>query len=334
MKIVIHPKELKGTNIYEFLQGKESSTVYHDPVFYDIYDASRGYEPVFVAFTEDDRVMGYFIAAIFSEYNSVLRLITKRCVSFGGPLVTEKKYLIPLMKAVEERIKGKVTYTKINNISDPGKNTGELEELGYVWTPHLNFLIALGEGEDAVWSGISKTRRKQIKRAENRGLTARVSHKGVDKRACYDILASTYKNAGIPLQGIDFFNNVLDKFETSGQTLYVEILKENKLIGHRLILLHKEKMYDWYAGSLSEYQEYYPNDLAVWEALKWGCSNGYKCFDFGGAGHPDKPYGVRDFKKTFGGELVNFGIYGKVNSRFKNTLLKSAISLRKYFKER
>jgi len=29
-------------------------------------------------------------------------------------------------------------------------------------------------------------------------------------------------------------------------------------------------------------------------------------YDFGGAGKPDEPYGVRDFKAKFGGKLINY----------------------------
>ena len=37
---------------------------------------------------------------------------------------------------------------------------------------------------------------------------------------------------------------------------------------------------------------------------------------FGGAGKPDKPYGVRDYKLKFGGQLVNWGRFEKVHKPF------------------
>jgi hypothetical protein len=49
-----------------------------------------------------------------------------------------------------------------------------------------------------------------------------------------------------------------------------------------------------------------------WRELVWGEEHGYAICDSGGAGWPDKPYGVRDFKVKFGGELVSFGRYRKV----------------------
>jgi serine/alanine adding enzyme len=41
--------------------------------------------------------------------------------------------------------------------------------------------------------------------------------------------------------------------------------------------------------------------------LQWGAENGYRLYDFGGAGKPGEVYGVRDFKAKFGGRLVEYG---------------------------
>ena len=50
-----------------------------------------------------------------------------------------------------------------------------------------------------------------------------------------------------------------------------------------------------------------PNELVIWHILEWGANNGYRLYDFGGAGRPGEAYGVRDFKAKFGGQLVQFG---------------------------
>ena len=35
-----------------------------------------------------------------------------------------------------------------------------------------------------------------------------------------------------------------------------------------------------------------------------------------GVGTPDKDYGVREFKAKFGGEMVNYGRFGRINNEF------------------
>ncbi|MFZ4059353.1 MAG: GNAT family N-acetyltransferase [Ferruginibacter sp.] len=98
--------------------------------------------------------------------------------------------------------------------------------------------------------------------------------------------------------------------------LLFELKYNNVIIGVRFVLKFKNDLYGWYAGSLSKYYSYFPNDLLIWETIKWGAENGYKLFDYGGAGNPNVDYGVRKFKLQSGGEIVNYGRYELVHKPF------------------
>jgi len=90
---------------------------------------------------------------------------------------------------------------------------------------------------------------------------------------------------------------------------------DDKPIGARLELCFRDVVYDWYAGSDLRYKNRYPNDYLPYNIMLWGKDNGYRLFDFGGAGKPGVPYGVRDHKIKFGGDMVEFGRFQKVNDR-------------------
>jgi serine/alanine adding enzyme len=102
---------------------------------------------------------------------------------------------------------------------------------------------------------------------------------------------------------------------------------EGRLIGGICILCYRNTLVDWYAGSMRSYLKKYPNDLLPWEVFKWGNSRGFSEFDFGGAGKPDKEYGVRDYKKKFGGRFVNFGRFEKIHKRIMYSIVKTAFVL-------
>jgi lipid II:glycine glycyltransferase (peptidoglycan interpeptide bridge formation enzyme) len=72
-------------------------------------------------------------------------------------------------------------------------------------------------------------------------------------------------------------------------------------------LQYKGVIFIWYIGGDREQRALYPNDALTWHSLQWGKQNGYHCFDWGGAGVPNKPYGPREFKSKYGGQLVNYG---------------------------
>ncbi|RMF32489.1 MAG: GNAT family N-acetyltransferase, partial [Chloroflexi bacterium] len=72
-------------------------------------------------------------------------------------------------------------------------------------------------------------------------------------------------------------------------------------------LLYRGTIYGWYGGVDRAYSRFTPGELLTWYILRWGAEHGYRVYDFGGAGRPGEPYGVRDFKARFGGRLVCYG---------------------------
>ena len=109
-------------------------------------------------------------------------------------------------------------------------------------------------------------------------------------------------------------------------------LKANFVLDGKGKITFKDTIYDFYAGSKVKFYNKYPNDLIPWEVFKWGKENNYKVFDFGGAGKPGVPYGVRDYKLKFGGELVNFGRFEKVNKPLLMKLGKTGLNLYRILK--
>jgi serine/alanine adding enzyme len=80
----------------------------------------------------------------------------------------------------------------------------------------------------------------------------------------------------------------------------------------------KGTVFEWYVCGLDEVfkgKGIYPSVLATWAAIEYAASNSFRQFDFMGVGKPDVPYGVRDFKKKFGGVVVNHGRYIRINNK-------------------
>lgn len=75
-------------------------------------------------------------------------------------------------------------------------------------------------------------------------------------------------------------------------------------------------VYEWFeCGRNAEYKEQYPSVMATWAGIQWAKENGCARYDMMGAGEPGVPYGVRDFKSEFGGEMVEHGRFLCVNKQ-------------------
>jgi lipid II:glycine glycyltransferase (peptidoglycan interpeptide bridge formation enzyme) len=100
---------------------------------------------------------------------------------------------------------------------------------------------------------------------------------------------------------------------------------DSKPVAMDMVLIYKGNMLAWYGG-LERMTGLSPFDFLQWHEILAAKRLGCEIYDFGGAGHPDVIYGVRDFKAKFGGELVDHGRFRKVFAPWKLRLAEHAYS--------
>lgn len=308
-------------DVESFLLSQERATVLNQARIFNIYKGVENQIPIIIAAVDHGKICAYTVGAIISEQSGLLGRLTSRCIIPGGILFSNETALQAILLELNRINNGRAIYTNIGNPCDNSDVAHVFKSCGYDFEPHLNFLIDLRHGEEQVWKKISDKRRNKIRKAIKSGLNAYVTYEMNDFDRIYEVLKATYDRASLPISDSSLFRAFYDEYGKTKQFAIVRVELDGKLIAVRILLLYKRRIYDWYAGADPEYLSNNPNDLAVWTALMWGINNAYELFDFGGAGHPDVPYGVREFKRVFGGREVNFGLYRRVNNRFGYRLL-------------
>jgi serine/alanine adding enzyme len=304
-----------------FVEKHPKGNIFQSPEMYDVYRKTKNYEPIFLAITNDaEEVLGALLIVIQKELTGLMGLFSSRAIIDGGPLIKDDdpEVLDCLLKEYIRTIKMRVIYTQFRNMWEFSDVQNEKFFInGFKFEDHLDIIHILNTTEAKLWLALkSKTRNKINKSIKNGVLIERMDlqskHKLINS---YEILKDVYHRAKIPLADRSLFEAALNVLFRKGYLQAIGAYIEDKLVGVRLFLCYKSLVYDWYAGSLSAYLSYRTNDILPWEEIKWANENGYKKFDFGGAGKPDIPYGVRDYKLKFGGELVNFGRYKLVHKK-------------------
>ena len=223
-----------------------------------------------------------------------------------------------------------IIYTEIRNYSDQKKINKVYLDNGFKFVPHLNIIINLTKDIEVLKKELHKEKRHNIGRAKNKGLVFSEISNSNQFENSIALIKETYNRIKLPGPSTEFLIqsqlNLNDNFKCYG------IYLNNELIATRIVLLFNKTVYDWYAGSNPLYNNKYANDFIVWNILEMYHNNGFKLFDFGGAGHPDKAYGVRTFKERFGGEYVNFGRYLNIHKHLFYAIGVFFIKLLKYYK--
>jgi len=245
-------------------------------------------------------------------------------VAYGSVLCAPnsqgKEALIRLIQTYEKEVKGTILFTELRNLSDLNSLQPALAENGFEYEDHLNYLINLDRPAEEVLQSIGQRTRKKIRKGVRDGLVyvgEATSQSELDH--WYETLQKTYSNAQIPLADRSLFEAAFDELYSKGMAKFLLAKVDGTTAACSVELTYKDTIYGWYGGSDRDYSKYSPNEMLMWHILEWGANNGYRVYDFGGAGTPDEEYGVRDFKSKFGGDLVCFG---------RNTCVHAPVSLR------
>lgn len=293
-----------------FLNDHPEGNIFQSPAYYNLHLAHKNYEPYVLFVKKKSELIGLMVIIHqkFKLLNKSSKL-TSRFIIQGGPLIKNKDHkALELLLQSFLKLKNKALYTEMRNISDNSWMKSILEKYKFTFTPHLNLIHDLSEDENTRWSKIKSTRKKHINRSKRNNLDInQIKRNDIESfKNIYGIIRNVYREINLPMPNWDYFLIALNTLDENIRVFVAS--KSGKIIGARIVLVYKQVIFDWYAGGIKD-SKLFPNDRLPWEIMNWGGINGYKFFDFGGAGVPNKKYGVRDFKIQFGGDLVNYGRY-------------------------
>ncbi len=305
-----------------WVSANPAGNVFHTPEMFQVFQRTRGYRPeVWVARDENQRILALFLPVTISIRGGIFRRLSAHTVAYGSVLCDPgeeaKEALAALLQRYQDARGGSSIYTELRNLNDMSSYQAVLSQSGFVYEEHLNYQIDLTGSAEAVFSRIGKRTQKHIKRALNRSeltLEDVTDRSGLEE--CYRLLSKTYRLARVPLADRSLFDAAVDLLHPKGMLRVTAARLGATPVAASFELLYKDVIYGWYGGMDREFSRYTPNEFLMWHILRWGAENGYRVYDFGGAGKPDEEYGVRDFKAKFGGALVNYGRFRWISNPF------------------
>lgn len=317
MKVITNPNKVDIKRWSDFVKKHPNGNVFQTPEMFDVYISTKNYFPVLlICLSNSQEILGILLAVIQKEHKGILGYFSARSIVFGGPLIKNKndEVLKLILLKYNKLICDKVLYSQFRNFWDFSSQKKIFDESGFIFEAHLNILVDLTKPEDILWKEVHSKRRNEIRRSIKEGVVVELdnSRKALDR--AYSILVGLYKGIKIPLPPYQFFLNLLERLKDHS-ALNIFVAKYNsEIIGCMFTLAYRDTVYDLAAGSDRKFYSKYPNDLIPWQVFLWAKNDGCKSFDFGGAGKPNVPYGVREYKKKFGGEIVEWGRFEKVHN--------------------
>ena len=329
MKIrVLTYDEIDRAEWSALVRESETGTWFQSPEAYEFFASMPELFKPFVVAVKSEELRAVCVGYVTVEKSSLKQFVTRRAIINGGPVIANdatEADVIALLEAVKTKNNKNIffryapIYIETRNFNDYSRWKGAFEKAGFAYKKHLNFHIDCTNRE-AMWKRLSETRKRQIRKQPTQTLPEGKAYTDVTEaeiREWYAILKQLYRTkVKTPLWPVEFF---LEAYR-QGIARYLLVKHEGRVIGGIMLVCkglpmtgegirdEKSCVYEWFiCGMDAEYKEQYPSVMATWAAMDYAEKHGIARFDVMGAGEPDVPYGVRDFKAEFGGKLVEHG---------------------------
>lgn len=323
MKIVSF-KDIDQNKWDDFVKNHPHGNFFQTSYYYSLFKNFPDTKPFAYAVIYNDNIEGVILGVIYQNYKWPLNIVTRRAIVIGGPLIKDNNQGVFdfLMNEFCRCEKKNCTFIQLRNLWDIQFENFNFRGFGFIFEHHLNILNDISLDENVIVQKISKSKLANVRKSFNKGTLVEEIKNETDFKNGVSLILSTYEKIGLPCPPEDFFVNAFIKLSKNNFLKSLGAFVDGKIIAMRIEICYKNMIYDWYTGNLPEYNNRYPNDVLPYHILLWGKRNGYEVFDFGGAGKPDVHYGVRDHKLKFGGALVDFGRYERVNNKLFMILFK------------
>ena len=241
-------------------------------------------------------------------------LVIKHNLPFGfswlevprGPLFESEKKLSKILSEIQKIGKSeKAVFVRLSPYEKFRISNFEFRICKYDHHPQTSLVIDLTQSESDILKQMKPKGRYNIKVAEKHGVTVRPS---TDVEKFYNLLKKTGNRDGFGIHPKSYYQKMLDTMSENTQLLLAEY--HGKVIAGGIFVYLDEWGIYYYGASDNEFRNLMAPYLIQWSAIKEAKNRGCKYYDFLGIAPEnikDHPWaGVTEFKKKFGGTVVNY----------------------------
>ena len=151
-------------------------------------------------------------------------------------------------------------------------------------TPFSSFYVhtlSLEGDEKAIFENFRSSTKRNIKKSIKQGVTVEMCTSLKAVKAYCHLNNITKKRHGIPVQPFRFFKSIYRHVISKNQGVVALAYYDNQLIAGAMFFHFGSRAIYNYGASDKKHQHLRPNNLLMWEAIKWYAQKGCTSFSFG-----------------------------------------------------
>jgi predicted N-acyltransferase len=157
--------------------------------------------------------------------------------------------------------------------------------------------VNLEKDEKEIWKELNKKTRNQIRKAKKNKIEIKKENKIESFTKIYEETMEKNNASKKYFFPKEFFENHIK--ELKNQVTIFTANYKNEIVSTSMFIHKGNFLHYHFSGSKRKYLNLYPNNLLLWEVIKWGKKQGFKKFHLGGGTDSDPKNPLFRFKSGF-----------------------------------
>jgi len=220
----------------------------------------------------------------------------------------------------------KILRSALDMCIDHGRNAGwkhidlrgdyRFDEIVPSWEEYFTHDIVLTRAEEDLFNRLTPSNRRNIRRAAQEQVSIEIGASRSALASFCRLNDITRKRHGLPPQPRYFFKNLLEYVLSAGQGVIISAVHGGAVVASSIYLHFGKQAVYKYGASVSSHLHLRPNNLIMWEAIKWYRDRSFEVLNLGRT-ELDNP-GLLRYKRTWGADerLIKYYRFDIKKGRF------------------
>ncbi len=287
---VINPIEYSSWD--SLLPANPSGNFFHTAAWARVLKGSYNYKPLYFTVIEDGVLQALIPIMEIKSFLTGKRGVSLPFTDECRPVINDKDQGRSLTKYLFEYGQ-KAGWSHIE-LRGEQKNLDVSKAYTHYYTHEVN----LDPDDKKVFKVFKSNVKRNIKRAQKQPIEVQLSNTWESMKAFCRLNCMTRKQHGLPPQPLSFFKNIF-KYVIQPQHGFVALaLYHMKPIAGAVFFHHNGRAIYKYGASDRKFLNLRPNNLVMWEAIRFYCRKGFQHFNFGRTEKENQ--GLLQFKRGWG----------------------------------
>lgn len=277
-----------------YVNAHPDATIYHTLEWRDILYNEYRFEPVYLMAKEGEKVAGILPLFLLKNLRG-RRLVSLPFSIYGGPIYDSDEGLHKLLDYAKAECEKKGA--RLLRVRAGGAEMGGPKVERYV-----SSVLRIDAELPRIWDGFKYNTRTAIRRAQKHGLTFDFNSNDVTIRDFYLLQLMSRKRQGLPTPPLRYYRAIVDGLKCRAR--FAVVREGDVPLAGGLLFAFRDAVLFAQGASDYRHQNLRPNDLLIWEVIRWAKNNGFRRFDFGLTPRDDEE--LLFFKRKWGAVSIPY----------------------------